>query len=322
MSNVIRLTKDLVLSKVSEYDIYCHYMGFKPILRNVYTSPLRSDSNPSFGLIMGKNGTLLYKDFGTSDSGDVFKFVKELYGYKYISEAIGDIYNTLVKGKSIKTLPKRIELPVKSDKKIGITAIPFNKEGREYWNSFGIDLPTLSLFNVKQVDKVYINGEIKDRYKVGNPIFAYLIYDKIKIYKPLSKDFRFYTDCNSDYLQGWKQLNFSKETLIITKSLKDIMVLYRLGITAIAPNGEGYDLPEKAVNIIKENFKNIIIFYDRDKTGIDNSIKLAVKYEFEYMFIPEEYGEKDISDFYRRYGKEETIKILTKKIKEHEKDIS
>ena len=319
VANVIGLTKELILAKISDYDIYCHYLGFRPEIGSLYSSPLRSDSNPSFGIFRGRNSSILFKDFGTGVSGDAFKLVKLLYNFKYTSEAIGDIYNTLIKGKPIKTISKINNIPSKKPKRIGIKIMPFNEEGRKYWESYGISLSTLNKFDVNQVKKVYINDEVKDRYKTGNPIFSYTVYDKLKIYKPLSKDFKFYTDCDSNYIQGWKQLDTTKDILIITKALKDVMVLHGLGYTSIAPNGEGYDLPKKAVEFIKKNFKRIIIFYDRDRTGITNSIKLAIKYDLDFILIPAEYNVKDISDFYRKYGKSQTTNILSKLITDEQK---
>lgn len=317
VSRVIRLTKEMILNYISEYDIYQNYLGFKPVIGQVYTSPFRNDSNPSFGIFRGRSGSLLYKDFGTNESGDVFKLVKDLYKFVYMSDAIREIYDSLIKGKSIKKIINKEIVPEKKSKKLGIKIMPFNEEGRKYWEQFGIDLVTLNKFNVNQVKQVYINDEIKDRYKVGNPIFAYSVYDKLKIYKPLSDSFRFYTDCDSNYIQGWKQIDFGKDLLIITKSLKDVMLLYKLGYTSIAPNGEGYDFPEQMVNIIKKKFKKIILFYDKDKAGITNSVRLSLKYGFDYILIPNDYKEKDISDFYKEHGKTETINILSKLI-EHE----
>jgi DNA primase len=321
ISKVIGLTKEMVLSFVSEYEIYKNYLGFEPVIGQIYASPLRNDTNPSFGIFKARNGSILYKDFGTNNTGDVFKLVKELCNFTYMHEAISEIYNSLIKGKSIKKITKKEIIPEKKSKKLGIKIMPFNEEGRKYWEQFGIDLITLKKFNVNQVKQVYINEEIKDRYKIGDPIFAYTVYDRLKIYKPLSKDFRFYTDCDSNYIQGWKQLDFKNDLLIITKSLKDVMLLYKLGYTSIAPNGEGYDFPKEMVNIIKKKFKKIILFYDKDKAGITNSVKLSIKYGFDYILIPNDYKEKDISDFYKEHGKLKTINILSKLI-EHEKDIS
>ena len=67
------ITLDWILSKVSEYDIYAHYLGqFK--VGMIYNSPFRKDKNPSFGIYYSKRtNQLLFKDHGTGESGNVIK---------------------------------------------------------------------------------------------------------------------------------------------------------------------------------------------------------------------------------------------------------
>ena len=70
------ITLDWILSKVSEYDIYAHYIGqFK--VGMIYNSPFRKDKNPSFGVYYSKRTKqLLFKDHGTGECGNVIKFVQ------------------------------------------------------------------------------------------------------------------------------------------------------------------------------------------------------------------------------------------------------
>ena len=55
----------------------------------------------------------------------------------------------------------------------------------------------------------------------------------------------------------------------------------------------------------------IIVFFDNDQTGISfmNSIKRKHP-ELIYTWIPRKYRAKDISDFYKKYQREETIKLI------------
>ena len=47
------ITLEYILSKVTEYDIYAHYLGqFK--VGMIYQSPFRKDKNPSFGIFYSK----------------------------------------------------------------------------------------------------------------------------------------------------------------------------------------------------------------------------------------------------------------------------
>ena len=73
------ITLDWILSKVNVYDIYSHYIGeFK--VGHIYKSPFRKDRNPSFGIFYSKTkNTLLFKDHGTGECGDVIYII--IYRY-------------------------------------------------------------------------------------------------------------------------------------------------------------------------------------------------------------------------------------------------
>lgn len=111
-------------------------------------------------------------------------------------------------------------------------------------------------------------------------------------------------------MQGAKQLPKEDDVLVITKSLKDVMTLYSLGITAIAPNSENLFLTESQFSKLKSRFKRIIVFYDNDLTGIHNMNKIRKSFDVECMWIPRSYGAKDISDFHKMYGREKTLELI------------
>lgn len=65
----------------------------------------------------------------------------------------------------------------------------------------------------------------------------------------------------------------SGEYVVVTKSLKDVMVLYEFGIPAIAPISENCYLTDTQHHKLVSRFKKVIIFYDFDYAGITNSNK-------------------------------------------------
>lgn len=310
-NTVINLTKEETLSIINELDVYTYFLGFRPVLNQIYTSPLRQDKSPSFNLFLAKNGHILYKDFGTGDAGDCIKFVKKLKNTT-TQKAIKEILKLFIhKSITPEIQKKKLRKIPSTSTKIDIKIMGFTNEALKYWEIYGITLETLKKFEVFQVSRVWINDELKLIHKKDNFIFAYKLYDRLKLYRPLDKAYRFITNCNMYYLQGWKQLNKNKKTLIITKSLKDVMLLDQLGYTAIAPNGEGYSIPDNIINEIKKNFKDIVIFYDRDYSGIINTRKLFKTYKFNFIFIPKKYKIKDISDFYKEKGLSKTVELLS-----------
>lgn len=101
------------------------------------------------------------------------------------------------------------------------------------------------------------------------------------------------------------------DILVITKSLKDVMVLYELGITAIAPNSENLFVTDLQYNKLSEKFKNIIVLYDNDLAGINGMRKIKHQYpKVKAIYIPRKYEAKDISDFYKKYGKDKTLELI------------
>jgi len=311
--NVLTLSKTELLDIVDELEVYAYFLGFKPLLNQTYISPLRNDKSPSFSLFMAKNGHILYKDFGTGKSGDCIEFVKELT-HKSTREVIADILR-LFSNKAIgQYQKKKLRKVPSSSTTIEIKSMPFTKEALDYWNTYGINVDTLHKYEVFQANKVWINGELKLYHKKEIPIFAYKLYDRFKIYIPFNRQYRFITNSNVYYIQGWKQLVSSKDTLIITKALKDVMLLDELGYASIAPNSESYSIPDNIIKEITSRYKNIIVLYDRDKAGMLSARKLFKAYKFDFKFIPSVYEAKDISDFYMLYGKEPTVKLLSKLI--------
>lgn len=308
---VFKKTREDVYKKINSYDIYKRYLQFAPIVGRVYNSPLRKDTNPSFGLFYTREGTLLFKDLGSGESGDAIKFVKLMENIS-TQQAIDFILSDFMKYeyKPTKHIP-RIE---PDEKNIYVHRIDWTKEGLKYWSQYGITKETLNHFKVSQIDKYWVNGFVKGYATESNPMFHFEIYDKDKIYRPYYKAKRFYTNCTRDYIQGWKQLDYSKDTVIITKSLKDVMYLYQLGYTAIAPNGEGHSISEKALEVLKRNFKHIIIFYDWDNAGVIGTRKLLKKNpEFGFIFTNDKKA-KDISDYHKLYGRNQAKELLQTKL--------
>ena len=89
------------------------------------------------------------------------------------------------------------------------------------------------------------------------------------------------------------------------------MTLYGLGITAIAPNSENLFITEAQYEKLKTKFKHIVLFYDNDLPGIQGMHRIKKAHpELSVMYIPRCYEAKDISDFRKKYGKEETLKLI------------
>ena len=93
--------------------------------------------------------------------------------------------------------------------------------------------------------------------------------------------------------------------------MKDIMCLYSMGITAIAPNSETQFISDTVLTDLKNRFEHIVVLFDNDLTGISFMTKQKRLHpELIYTWIPRKYGAKDISDYYKEYGKKETLNLI------------
>lgn len=138
--------------------------------------------------------------------------------------------------------------------------------------------------------------------------------ERFKIYSPFSKKLKWLSNCKANHYQGFNQLPWIHNNLIITKSLKDVAVLSLFGIPSIAPQSESQLIPFEFMERLRKRFKNIYLFFDNDGAGIKGSEKNSLEHNLPQLFIPKRYGVKDISDMMHKYGfteTEELIKTLT-----------
>lgn len=290
------ITLDWILSRVSEYDIYAAYIGnFK--VGMIYNSPLRKDKTPSFGCFYSKKTKhLLFKDHGTGECGNVIKFVELYTGITNYSDILQDIVRRLKITNNTQLVSSKQYIP-STETVIGVVRQEFTETDINYWKQFNIQVETLKKFGVSSIKYYLCNGIVKSIYKEDNPMYAYKVYNHFKIYKPLADKYTKWRNNLTELdIQGFKQLPKTGDILIITKSMKDVMCLYEMGIPAISPSSESTFIPDKILEQLKKRFKRIIILFDRDSSGCKSSIKIWNKYKLKPLFINKSFKSKDISD--------------------------
>ena len=313
------ITLDYILSKVTEYDIYAHYLGqFK--VGAIYNSPFRKDKNPSFGIYYSKRTRqLLFKDHGNGECDNVVKFVSLLKGITNYNDILSDIVDQLKITPNTKLDSSKQYIP-SSETVIGVVRQNFTSVDTNYWSQFHISLPTLKKYNVSSIKYYLCNGIVKGIYKNDNPMYAYKVYNNFKIYRPLGDKYTKWRNNLTEYdIQGFKQLPKKGDILFITKSLKDVMCLYEMGIPAISPSSESTFIPDDILEDLKKRFKRIIILFDRDAAGVKYSRKVSLKTGLEACFIPKYLNAKDVSDAVKLNNfevvKKEIEKIVNKQYK-------
>ena len=292
-----------LLDKLNDYDIYSYYLGnIKP--KKLINSPLRTDDQiPSFAIFPSKDGRgLLFKDHGSGESGNALKFLKLYKGIQNRNELEKELLRIVRK-----VNPAKVNRPIVytnstlNNTEIGIVRQPFTEVDKKYWKQFHISTNTLKKFNVFSIKYFLCNGVVRGTYKEDNPMYAYKVVDKFKIYRPLaSKYTKWRTNLTSRHVQGLFEIpRDGGDLLIITKSLKDVMCLYEMGFNAISPSSETTFIPDDILDSLRKKWKNIIIMYDRDEAGMKNARKYSKKYKLDAIFVHKIFKAKDVSDAVR-----------------------
>jgi hypothetical protein len=324
------LSADYILSFVTEEEVFRHFCSEAKIGK-VIRSPLRDDKNPSFS-VYRKNGKVMYYDHSTGDGGNCFEFVKKMYNVDYHEclKIIASEMNIMVNNHGYTRQPlkesERNKKYVSNSKRsdIRIKKEDWNDAALSYWLDYGINLEILNKYNIINCAMVFLNGEhiISSTRKV--PCYAYLFYKdnqySFKIYRPKAKTFRWMSNTNRTVLQGWDQLPDNGDILIITKSLKDVMVLRSLGYYSISMQNEVSSIKDTVVQELYDRFNSIYILQDFDYAGVSGVNKLRKAYGFKYFFIQSfsnrSNGLKDISDYRKAMGEQKTKELLKNFINE------
>lgn len=316
-----KLTKELILSRFSEEQIMEFYLRI-PIKKGLFRSPLRRDKEPTCSFYRSGKGDLIFKDFATGQHLNVFGVVQSLFNCDYF-EALKIIANDfgIVRDKSITRNPGKInsnpvQIKDKEMSKIQIEVQDFSELELKWWGKYGIDLNILKKFDVYSCKHLFLNGQLFAKSQQHCPIFGYYgkKYQGLELWRcyfPKRTSFRFITNWPSKKIQGYDQLPKQGKLLVITKSMKDVMCLYSCGISACAPNSETQFVSDNVLDDLKQRFRHIVVLFDNDETGISFMNKLKKKHpDLIYTWIPRHYNAKDISDYYKEYGRKETLNLI------------
>lgn len=308
-------SKQDLLNSINELDVYYKYTNSDIQLGRTTRSPFREDRNPSFVFFKSSWGEVIWKDFATGESGDFISFVSKMLGINYY-DATNVIYNQYKDFCNIIITNKRdFEQKPRIKSIIEVYNRSWNNTyDKDYWGSFSLNCEILNQYNVYPLKEVSINGH---RYKetIKEPIYGYYFGDGYwKIYKPLSdKNIKWFSNTNSDIIQGHNNINENGNLLVITKSLKDVMIYKLLGINSIAPQSEHIVLNDNIINDYKSRFNIIITNFDYDSAGIRLTNLYNEKFGFNSMTFKRKY--KDISDYIKVNGLIKTDKTIKRLLK-------
>jgi len=298
------LTKDKILSHVSQEQIFEKYSGMQ-ISNEMFCSKLRVDNSPGCRFNYGKTGILYHVDYSLGEYLDCFDYVGKMFQLNFIEAMnhIGADFGLLSSNviDRVPVVPERCEAVKKASKErvpIVITEREWDDHDEIYWGSIFVSKEIFFYFDSALVEAAWIGDNLFYTYVTSNPCYAYRNIDGLKLYQPLTRDKGKKFRNNSSMALGWRQMMEStSKTLVITKSLKDVMVMYRFGVTAVAPQGEGMLFKESWMEIIREKFDNIYILMDNDSAGMRSMVKYRQAYPYiQCMMYPKELC-KDTAEF-------------------------
>lgn len=368
------LTKSFILSKLSQELIFSKYLGIDIDLiyhcietNELIHSPFREeDINPSCGFQYNNKMKLKCRDFGGYFWGDCFDLVADIASFQvkrrinvnnkqdfyFVLKHIAYTFKNIIYGNDVdesydNNLTNTIH-SVRSRKSI-IEIIPraFNKNDRDIWSKWGIDLGYLSTSFVYPVEQYYINRSLtpepKYYYRESDPCYAYVLgqdyngFVFIKLYFPLrdrKSQLKFITNCN--ILEGLISLEEHRkyDIICITKSSKDRLSMgnhfynykanYNFDIGFISLPSENYKLTENEYIYLNGRLKeegNIISFTDFDRQGISCYLHMRNTFDIPGIFITNgkygtlDYGAKDFAELKENYSDDTINEFINETLK-------
>lgn len=310
------ISKESVLRKVSEKDIYSHYLKVTNFKNNI-SSPFTEDKKPSFK-VYTKNNT--FKCFSSGNQGDVFQFVAYLKHFD-VRKEFPKVLSAIVKDLNlvIEDKPENAIINLKTKK--------FTKNSLEYWEKLGVSAEVLEKYNVQHLDyyEFHKEGQLK-KFKLYNGLmgFVYNLKDKRKIYVPEQGDKAkkfFKTEFTESSIFGLEQLPEKVSNLIITAGEKDCITANANGFYSISFNSETVFPSASTIRMLREKCDKLFICYDSDKNGVQYSSKLSIKYNIPRIELPQEFN--DIAE-YLPANKEGFRQLIEKAVikQENRKDCS
>ena len=299
------INKEWILSKISQEQIMERYVGVRIKINQKFHSPFREDNSPSAVYYYNKAGKLFFRDFGKGRPMDCFEVACQVHGCDFteVLKRVTDDFNLLhnpVAKKDYAHLDLERRLAAEPT---NISIEPYTRDGQwaldqagyDFWQRNGIQPETLMKYRVFQLNIAWVNDKPVYRYVSTSPGFAYWMGDEnYKLYFPLKDKVRFMQ--NTDVCQGEAQLPAEGPLLVITKSMKDVMLFHEFGVAACAPQSEVHPVSDEQIEDWKKRFERIVVVYDFDYTGVKNANKLRKQYGLGYAFVE---GAKDLSDLYK-----------------------
>lgn len=304
------ISKDKVLSYVTEEKVFSLVFGFSPVELEYVTSPFRQDDTPScYFERLGQN-KLRFIDHSRKFYPDCFEAVQVYFGLSSFYSTLNYIYGHLIQGKGLAPLPPEKITHEKRDEDTPVVIHPktrwFTSHDASFWQPLEITRQQLMNDNVFAVSHVSMfntkKGDIS--YDVRELCYLYAGFqsNRKKLYFPERKEAKFISTCMKNDVGCIDSLPPRGKRLIITKSYKDCRVIRNTGRYSVWFQSEGTIPDIDLLTSIVKRFDEVIILYDNDDAGIRGAMELAALINSIFpnksraIWLPEMLCEKGITD--------------------------
>jgi hypothetical protein len=340
MTTKLVLTKEEILMAVTPYQILTHYL--QPFIKKgVDLRNGKCISNPLILPVIQRSGSFniycidghwRFKDFKTGDKGDCFDLVKQLFKLDFRG-CLQKISEDIEKIQQQSNITPEAEIGHNSDNiRYGIIDYrlslreKFNNAEISYAKSYGFQAETVKKYRMKAADEVAlkirsVKGDERNvilRATNEDPIFVYQIGNNCyKLYRPFNSQYKFtwLGTKPENFVFGYEQLPQSGKAVIITAGEKDVITLASIGYNAMCLNSETSNLSVELAEELKRKFKNVLICYDIDPTGLQQSDRLCKEHGLKRVSLPLQLlrnGGKDVSDYFKlNMGLPEFRRLIT-----------
>ena len=204
------LHTNVILGKITEYDIFKYYCPSFIEIRKKFKSELRKDNSPTVSIIP-YNGRLLYKDFGyLNHSFDCFNYVRYKFGCSFIAalriidcdfnlglSSKKDVINFTMGYMAYRQskTPKFTESQVIIRKK----KRHWTKEDAKFWSQYLVNKDLLIKFAVEPISHFWVNSA---RFSCQSISYAFRFNNRYKIYSPYDTKNKWLSNTKKTDVQG------------------------------------------------------------------------------------------------------------------------